>query len=204
MSLGPVIPFLAVAIIASVTGMVHGAGRNDHELTMQCAIAFVAVVVAVAIWFNANAWFQSDRKTKAQATASGVRRNARLASLIYAWGSAAMFAIYSLSDLTWRHAWQYGLGMALFALGILIYITIVGNRKPPTLPPLFLTILHGGAALGGLTYLIGSGKLQTVKSDWAANEVFLWGGIGIATLCFLTLATQLMHNRLPANSDQPG
>ena len=41
--------------------------------------------------------------------------NTVLAALVYAWGATAMFTIYSLSGLAWRHWWQYGAGMALLA-----------------------------------------------------------------------------------------
>ncbi len=195
MSLTPLVPFLAVGLILSVTGMVHGAGRGDAQFTALCAISFISIVVAAALLINANAWRKSNASEKAAATASAVRRNARLAGLVYTWGAAAMFAVYSLSDLSWRHSWQYGLGMAIIGIGIFIFVYRLGNAQPSRLPSLSLTILHGVAAIGGLTYLIGAGKLQTVKSDWAANEVFLWGGIGIVVLCVLSLITHLMHNR---------
>jgi len=195
MSLTPLVPFLAVGLILSVTGMVHGAGRNDANFTALCAICFIASVVVAALFINANAWRKSEASEKASATASSVRRNARLAGLLYTWGAAALFAIYSLSDLTWRHSWQYGLGMAIIGIGIFIYVYRLGASKPSALPPLYLTVLHGLAAVSGLTYLIGTGKLQTVKSDWAANEVFLWGGFGIVVLCILSLITQVLHTR---------
>lgn len=196
MSLTPLIPFLAVGLIISVTGMVHAVGRDDQQLTAICAIGFVFLVIVAAILINAVAWRKTVTADKIAASASAVRRNARLAGLIYTWGAAAMFAVYSLSDLNWRHAWQYGLGMAIIGIGVFIYIYRLGSSQASTIPPLYLTILHGAAAIGGLIYLIGTGKLQTIKSDWAANEVFLWGGVGIVALCLLSLITQLIHDRL--------
>lgn len=198
MSLAPLIPFLAIGLIISVTGMVHGAGWNDPEFTRIAAVAFVVMIVVTAVYFNIKSWI-ADRT--ASETASTVRRNARLAALIYIWGAAAMFAVYSLSDLSWRHAWQYGLGMLVIGAGITLYVYRLGGIR---VPPLSLTVLHGLAAGGGLAFLIGSGKLQTVKSDWVANEVFLFGGIGIMALCVLTLATQLIYNRLLKSSEPAG
>ncbi len=200
MSLTPVIPFLAVALILSVTGMVHGAGLGDMHFTGLCAAGFIATALAAALWINLSAWRKTEAATKKPSTASALRRNGRLAGLLYTWGAAAMFAIYSLSDLSWRHSWQYGLGMALFAIGIFIYLYRLGRTQPTPVPPLILTILHGMAASGGLAYLFGSRKLQTVKSDWAANEVFLWGGLGIVVLCILSFITQLIHNRTPVET----
>lgn len=190
MALGPFIPFLAVALIASVTGMVHGAGRNDPEFTRFAAVGFIVVVCALALYVNAYAWRQKNDEP--ESIAYSVRRNAHLAALVYAWGASAMFAVYSLSDLAWRHAWQYGLGMTLIGLGIMAYVHKLGETA---LPPAMLTVFHGLAAAGGLAFLIGTGKLQTVKSDWAANEVFLWGGISIVVLCAISLITQARSNR---------
>lgn len=191
MVLGPLIPFLAVALILSVTGMVHGAGRADAQFTALSAQAFVALVVIVALVLNVSSWRDASLEDNVEKSASAVRRNGRLAALIYAWGAAAMFAMYSLSELSWRHSWQYGLGMAVLGIGITIYIYWLRAKAKPIFPPLSLTLLHAGAAAAGLTFLIGTGKLNTVKSDWAANEVFLWGGLAIIVLCVLSVITQL-------------
>jgi hypothetical protein len=118
-----------------------------------------------------------------------------LAALVYAWGASALFAVYSLSDVSWRHAFQYGSGAALFAAGLGIYGYRLGRMQIPSIPPLYLTVFHGLAAAGGLVYLIGGGKLDTVKGDWAANEVFLWGGIAIVALCIISVVTQSRLNR---------
>jgi hypothetical protein len=60
----------------------------------------------------------------------------------------------------------------------------------PVMPPAWLTVLHGLAALCALVYLIGTGKLATAKDDWAANDVFLFGGIAILALCVIAAVTQ--------------
>jgi hypothetical protein len=67
------------------------------------------------------------------------------------------------------------------------------------MPPFALTLAHGFAALAGLAFLIGSGKLSTLKDDWAANHVFLFGATGILVLCIIAgisqrrLAAQAAH-----------
>ena len=195
MSLGPLIPFLAIALITSVTGMVHGAVRSDTMFTSLSALAFITVIIMTALILNAAVWQSHPTSDQTAHAASVVRRNTRLAALIYAWGAAAMFAVYSLSDLNWRHSWQYGLAMALIGSGIMFYVYRLGHMKKPQLPPLILTILHGAAAAGGLTYLMGSGKLQTIKSDWAANDIFLWGSLGIVGLCIISAISQILHVR---------
>ena len=55
-----------------------------------------------------------------------------LAALVYAWGATAMFAIYSLSGLYWRHWWEYGAGMSLIAGCILLTLILnaIGASGP--------------------------------------------------------------------------
>lgn len=195
MSLGPLVPFLAVSLIASVTGMVHGTGRSDTAFTSWMAIFFIAVVLIAALIINVPFWRSREQQASGQVAASVVRRNARLAALIYTWGAAALFAVYSLSPLWWRHAWQYGAAMAVIAAGIAVYVYWSNKSDPPHRLPLRLTVLHALAAGGGLAYLIGSDKLATIKSDWAANEVFLWGGIGIVVLCLIAGVSQWLAAR---------
>ena len=39
----------------------------------------------------------------------------------------------------------------------------------------------------GLVWLIGSGKLATLKGDWAANQLFLAGGFAIMCLSMIMI-----------------
>jgi hypothetical protein len=40
-----------------------------------------------------------------------------------------------------------------------------------------------------LAYLVSSGKLATEKADWAANVVFLTGGLTVAAISLASLYT---------------
>jgi len=190
-SLRPLLPWLLLAAALSITMMVLGAGRGDHFLPSLAAGLLVALVVGTGLGINAPLW---SRTTGAAARPASVREalrcNVWLAALVYAWGASALFAIYSLSDLVWRHAFQYGSGAAVFAACIGLYGVWLGRTSNPHVPPLFLTALHGAAAAGGLVYLVGADKLATAKGDWAANEVFLWGGLAIVALCVMSAMTQ--------------
>jgi hypothetical protein len=194
-SLRPLLPWLLLASALSTTLMVLGAGRGDQFLPSLAAGLLVALVIGTGLGINSPLWSRTARL--AMAPQDGLARikevlrcNVWLAALVYAWGASALFAVYSLSDLSWRHAFQYGSGAALFAAGLGIYGYRLGRLQTPSIPPLFLTAIHGAAAAGGLVYLIGGGKLDTVKGDWAANEVFLWGGIAIVVICIISAVTQ--------------
>ena len=190
-SLRPLVPWLVLAAAVSVTTMVLSAGRGDRLSPALAAGLLAVVVVAAALWLNAPRWSVRHSASEAEASKAVVVANIHLAALVYAWGAAALFAVYSLSDLVWRHAWQYGLGAALFAAGLALYARSVDAAAGSDLPPLLLTVLHGLAVGGGLVYLVGTGKLATQRADWAANEVFLAGGFAILALCVIAAITQL-------------
>lgn len=190
-SLRPLLPWLLLASALSTTMMVLGAGRGDHFLPSLAAGLLVALVVGTGLGINAPLWSKTNGAAGRPASVrEALRCNVWLAALVYAWGASALFAIYSLSDLVWRHAFQYGSGAAVFAACIGLYGVWLGRTNNLHVPPLFLTALHGFAAAGGLVYLIGADKLATAKGDWAANEVFLWGGLAIVALCVMSAMTQ--------------
>ena len=198
-SLRPLLPWLLLASALSITMMVLGAGRGDRFLPALAAGLLVALVVGTGLGINAPLWSRGNRPFAGHegpaAVKEALRCNVWLAAFVYAWGASALFAMYTLSDLVWRHAFQYGTGAAVFAASLGIYGFLLGSARNWPVPPLILTILHGGAVGLGLAYLIGDGKLQTVRGDWAANEVFLWGGIAIIALCVMSAMTQTRVTR---------
>jgi hypothetical protein len=195
---------LLLASALSTTMMVLGAGRGDRFLPSISAGLLVALVVGTGLGINAPLWSRTTRASLAQNGLALIREalrcNVWLAALVYAWGASALFAVYSLSDLEWRHGFQYASGAAIFAACLAIYGMRLGRERSMSVPPLSLTAIHGFAAAGGLVYLIGAGKLDTVKSDWAANEVFLWGGFAIIALCMMSALTQWRATR-PGTAD---
>jgi lysylphosphatidylglycerol synthetase-like protein (DUF2156 family) len=50
------------------------------------------------------------------------------------------------------------------------------------------TLAHGVAALGGLAFLAGAGKIASAKGDWPANQIFLAGGVALALVSFIATA----------------
>lgn len=204
-SLRPLLPWLLLASALSITMMVLGAGRGDRFLPALAAGLLVALVVGTGLGINAPLWSRVSRPFAGHegsvAVREALRCNIWLAALVYAWGASALFAMYTLSDLVWRHAFQYGTGSAVFAASLAIYGFLLGNTRTLPVPPLFLTLLHGVAVGGGLVYLIGGGKLSTIRGDWAANEVFLWGGIAIVALCVMSAVTQTRITRSGTRDD---
>lgn len=199
-SLRPLLPWLLLASALSITMMVLGAGRGDRFLPALSAGLLVALVAGTGLGINAPLWSRAGHlfigeDGHAAAVKEALRCNVWLVAVVYAWGASALFAVYSLSDLVWRHAFQYGTGAAVFAASLGIYGFMLGRKKTLSMPPLVLTFAHGLAVAAGLAYMIGAGKLATQKGDWAANEVFLWGGIAIIALCIISAVTQTRLKR---------
>lgn len=201
MNLQRLMPWLVGVLTLSALAMRWAAASDARGMSLAAALAFVAIVIGVAALINSRALRHPAQESRVQFHM--LRRNTRLVALIYAWGAAAMLAVYVLGDLKWRHGWQYGAAMALAAAALHVFVKqleLPGN--PFDTSEFFrrvvpLTLLHAGAAAGGLLFLIGSGKLATQKDDWAANHIFLAGGMAVV---LLTLLTSFVHQKLrPAN-----
>ena len=52
-----------------------------------------------------------------------------------------------------------------------------------------VTVVHAAAVVAALVYLLASGKLATLKDDWAANVVFLTGCVTILLISLVSLTT---------------
>lgn len=183
MSKSPVGSIVLVALlIGTVAAMIAAAKTGNQMGSAIAAGTFALAAVAAA--------FSGPGDTLA--------RNTRLAGLVYAWGGAAMFGVYTLSGLWWRHGWQYGLAMVLASAALFAVARLIGGASRPGPGPMglapakallvnCLTFAHGLAAAAGLVFLIGTGKLWAGKSDWAANHIFLAGGIAIVAICLVSL-----------------
>jgi hypothetical protein len=131
--------------------------------------------------------------------------NSLLAGISYAWGAVAMFTMYSLGGLVWRHWWQYGAGMLLLgAASVLVARHLIGAHAPHRNGRALRTLMVGSivqavAVVLGLFYLVASGKLATPKDDWAANIVFIAGGM---TILFITTVSLLTWQRLAGSEQQ--
>lgn len=198
MSLQPLIPMLATVLAASVAAMTWAARAGQTVISFAAAAIFAIAVVYAARAINLR-FFEDTPSVTADTAMHAARRNARLMALVYAWGGLAMLAVYTISGLRWQHGWQYGTGMALIAAGLLLYVHRLGAthtrlRAPKSLNfTAMLTLLQAIAASIALVIMAASGKLQTARSDWAANHIFVAGGLAIVAISLIAYVT---HKRL--------
>jgi hypothetical protein len=189
MPLRPLLPAVLLALLLSTLVGVLAAGRGSG-LTLGIAMAlFGAQVVVTLFRINAPVW---HGETAADDT-DWAWSNTVLAALVYAWAATAMFALYSLTGLYWQHWWQYGLAMALFAAAAFFFAAyLLGGHGPiPRAQALrilmVVTAAQAAAIIVGLVWLFTSDKLYSGKQDWAANHVFVSGGIVLAIISIVSL-----------------
>ena len=196
MSLQRALPWLVLALVISVVFMIAGVGRGLPLLTGAAAAAFGVSVIGVGLGINKPLWGLEPVRITEHAAPVAAQRNAKLMALAYAWGAAAMAGVYTLGGLRWYHAWQYGAGMALLGVVALGYGLAIGRAQEPSskrmllLGGLQLTLVQAVATAGAVLYLLISGKLMTTRPDWAANQIFLFGGLAIAALSAMAAYTQ--------------
>lgn len=198
MSLRSMLPTLLLAFALSILVGVLAAARGARVPLALAAGLFAVQVLFVLVRINEPLWRATNGRS---ADADWAWSNTVLAALVYAWGATAMFAIYSLSGLAWRHWWQYGAGMALLACLALLCANYLAKRRGSLEHTtarnvlIGITAVQAAAVAAALAYLVGSGKLQTAKADWAANHVFIAGGVAIVLISIVSL---LAHRRQPA------
>lgn len=180
--------------LLSVAAMVVGAASNNQPLTILAGAMF-AIVASIVGWRFAAV---ASKAESLDVLAAGF---AWLMSIAWAWAGVAMLACYYLTDLSWQHAWQYGAGMLLIGGLTAQYARtrlIPGSRfaaKDTVLAASLLTQLQGFAAVLGVVILALSGKLDAAKQDWAANVVFVAGGLAIFALSAAARRAERQYHR---------
>lgn len=191
----PLLLALLTVLVASAAGQAAGAAHGSVELSIFAATAFVGAMLRVAWQANHPWWHCADAHDIGPAPDRAqpmlAARNAVLLAIGYAWGAASLAAVYLGTPLRWQHGWQYASGMALIAL----LIALASRRIEPNWSGdlrrrlVWVSLLHGWAATGGLVWLIGSGKIFAPKPDWAANIVFAGGAVIVACVGAMWLRT---------------
>jgi hypothetical protein len=209
MSVQPYIPWLLAGFVPAVIGQVIGARVGAPWLSGAAAVFLPVMAITVGLKVNAPYWNPKAARNDPAALALASRRNARLMAWTWGAGAISMLAVYLLSGLRWQHGWQYGLGMLLIAgLGFLYAVSLgaAGSvwRQPRYLNAVaMLAAAQGIAAIAGVMILVLSGKVASQRGDWAANIIFVTGGLAITVLSAIAVRTyaRLSHDD---RDGQPG
>lgn len=182
--------------LASLLAMGIAANRINKTVAMLAALAFAASIVVEGIRVTGNSSGMTGSDTAAHRTAAQfgiLHETTFLSFLTCAWSAAALFIAYPIAGLSWLHGWEYGLFFALAAFGFARYLQKLAKYKDevPKASAValatVLTIIQAIAIAVTLIWIIGSGKLATLRGDWLANDVFLASGCAALALSIVFL-----------------
>jgi hypothetical protein len=158
----------------------------------MAAGVFALVLVATAVRSQSPLWRRSAPKADVTPRCA-LMQTARLIMLAYLWCALAFFAIYLGTHVRWQHGWEYGTAMLVVAAGHAYYLSRLANPNDTfsthaAIERAVRLSAYQAILIGvGLIWLIGSGKLSSLKGDWAANQLFLAGGFAIMCLSAITI-----------------
>ena len=184
-------PWLALGAAATASIGLMGAGAMPGMTGLTYAGGGLFRLATLAM--GGQVWRAAGAGKPREAVAL---RFASLIAAAWAWAGLAMLACYYLTDLSWQHAWQYGAAMVLIAAGITAYAR--ARRQPgsrlaaPDADTAMrgITALQGIAALVGVVILLLSGKVEAQGRDWAANVVFIAGGLTLFALSAMAVLAE--------------
>lgn len=194
--------WLVATAAMTVAAIILGAAMSNQALAALAGGLFTLVAMVAGWRFAAVASDESRNpgegwnKDQTDPQAEIAARFARVIALAWAWAGAAMLGAYYLTALSWQHAWQYGLAMLLIAAGLVWY---AGRRSDPAGPwarPDRVRLVRVATALQGLAAIVSvlllsiSGKVQPDGRDWAANIVFIAGGLALFSLSMAALRAE--------------
>lgn len=176
---------LALALLATALST-WSTAHNLHGFTLASLVIYCFIIILLTDGIFPNAYFKKFVLT-IYSSPETMNLNTLLSSYVYAWGAFCLLSIYKFSGLLWQHGIQYGIAAGIISVCLFLYWSITDWGLSALHMKRKLACLHGISLTIGLSYLILSGKLATVRGDWAANYVFLTGGITLLILCLVTL-----------------
>jgi len=194
MSLRPPLPWLLATLVAALVATYLATSGLQKGQAATSAAAFAILLVTAALRTNSPIW--RGGATKITTTPrEALWQTTSLIMLAYLWCALAFYAVYLGTTLRWQHGWEYGSAMLLVAVGHAIYLWRLADPNASVSTPRAIGRAVGLAALQaiaiacGLIWLIQSGKLSSVKDDWAANQLFLAGGFTVMCLSVIIIKT---------------
>ena len=185
---------LGVIAIISIAMLGYAAATNDRLLAIIGAVLFAQRMIFTG-WSATRAWHAAGTANDDTLPPLKVlQATTRLTAITLLWAGVALLVAYPIVGLKWQHGWQYGAGALLLAAGFATYakrlFTPGDAATTPSAIEFSRTLSIGFAAsvAAATLWLIASGKLNTIKNDWLANDVFLAASaciVALAALCAL-------------------
>jgi hypothetical protein len=187
---------LLTTLAAALLAMYLATSTLQKAEAATSAAAFAIFLVISGIRTNAPLWGQRAAKIGVTRR-DALSQTTRLIMFAYLWCALAFYAVYLGTTLRWQHGWEYGSAMLLVAIGHAIYLWFLSDPNAAVSTPRAIeraVWLAAGQAIAiafGLIWLIQSGKLASVRGDWAANQLFLAGGFAVICLSAIIVKTHM-------------
>jgi hypothetical protein len=194
MSLRPPLPWLLATLAAALIAMYLATSALQKAEAATSAAAFAILLMTSAVRTNSPLWRRGAAKV-AMTQREALWQTTLLIMLAYLWCALAFYAVYLGTTLHWQHGWEYGSAMLLIAVAHAIYLWRLADPNASVSSPraidyaVRLAACQAIAIAFGLIWLIQSGKLSSVKGDWAANQLFLAGGFAVMFLSVIIIKT---------------
>jgi len=204
MTLRPSLPWLLITLAAALFAMYLAANAVLKIEAAVAAAVFALIIVVSATRTNAPIWRQRPDAT-GPTPRDALFRTTQLVMVAYLWCAIAFYAIYLGTHTRWQHGWEYGTAILLIAGAYGYYLRRLrdpaDNLSSPSAIERMVKFAAYQALLisAGLIWLIGSGKLATLKGDWAANQLFLAGGFAVICLSAIIVKTNSVLTERHAN-----
>lgn len=179
--------------------MAAGAMLDSRPVTaIACIVTLAAILGAGSAMLSRQAALTGDTGLRLPNILRGF---SELLALTCLWAATSLYLCYGASALRWQHGHQYALGFLVLGTAHGLFFWLLNHHGSLerlshivrwALRGLLLEVLLSAAAL---IWLIGSGKLWTIKKDWAANDVFLASGFAVLGLAYILFRDMRRENR---------
>lgn len=196
-------PTILPLIAAGVSVVLLAFAADGRAADVSMAYVHAGIAAATALLVAGVAVRQCGLRLDKGASASEVASsNAWYMGLIWSWGTLALVATYGTGVLNWNEWWHFVIGFAA-AAGLSLYFAtalkkdaLAGKENEKTLRlARYLAIAQLVGMVITMLGLVIDGKMVrflTLRyTDWAANNVFFFGALGIA----LISGYALRHNK---------
>lgn len=176
-----------ISLTLGLCAVIVTAGAHQPFLNLLATGLVSAAFASMAI--RENRALIADGADKNVIAAS----TARYIGLVWAWAAIALLVIYALVfENDWPEWWQFFLSFATAAVGCIIFSNMMerdaadGKEDDAVMGVgrLLVKIQLVGIAVGVISLFVdGKFPRETTNPDWAACNIFFFGGIAIAAIC---------------------
>lgn len=194
---------LVPLIVAGLSLVFLVFAADARAVDVRMAYVHAAIAAATALLVAGIAVRQCRTLLAKAASASEIASsNAWYMGLIWGWGMLALIVIYGTGVLVWKEWWHFVLAFGLAAALSLYFARVLKNdalagKEDETMLRIarHLAIVQLAGMVITMLGLIIDGKMVRFLTprftDWAANNIFFFGALGIAVIS----AYALQHNK---------